>query len=128
MNIKRLIWLIIGLISLVFVGIGVVVPMIPYFPFLMLSTICFAKSSERLHKWIIGTKLYQKNIDSFVKGKGMTLAAKIRIMIIATIVMASGFIVMFLKGIYTPCIILAIVWLLHMLYFIFGIKTYKEEN
>ena len=97
MKIKKLIWLIVGLISLVFVGIGVVVPMIPYFPFLMLSTICFAKSSERLHKWIIGTKLYQKNIDSFVKGKGMTLAAKIRIMITATIVMASGFIVMFLK-------------------------------
>ena len=46
MRIKRWLWLSLGLISLVFVGIGAVVPMLPYFPFLMLSTFCFAKSSE----------------------------------------------------------------------------------
>ena len=128
MKIKRLIWLIIGLISLVFVGIGAVVPMLPYFPFLMLSTFCFAKSSERLHKWIINTKLYKKNLDSFVKGKGMTVAAKIRIMTTVTIVMAIGFVIMFLKEIYIPCIILAVVWVMHILIFIFGIKTYVPEN
>lgn len=130
MKIKRLFWLILGLISLVFVGIGAVVPMLPYFPFLMLSTFCFAKSSERLHKWIIGTKLYKKNLDSFVKGKGMTKAAKIRIMTTVTIVMAIGFVIMFLKEIYVPCYILAGVWVMHILIFIFGIKTYvpEEEN
>ena len=130
MKIKRLIWLIIGLISLVFVGIGAVVPMLPYFPFLMLSTFCFAKSSERLHKWIINTKLYKKNLDSFVKGKGMTKAAKIRIMTTVTIVMAFGFVIMFLKEIYIPCYILAGVWVMHILIFILGIKTYvpKKEN
>ena len=128
MKIKRLIWLIIGLISLVFVGIGAVVPMLPYFPFLMLSTFCFAKSSERLHKWIINTKLYKKNLDSFVKGKGMTVAAKIRIMTTVTIVMAIGFVIMFLKEIYIPCIILAGVWVMHILIFIFGIKTYTPEE
>ena len=128
MKIKRLIWLIIGLISLVFVGIGAVVPMLPYFPFLMLSTFCFAKSSERLHKWIINTKLYKKNLDSFVKGKGMTKAAKIRIMTTVTIVMAFGFIIMFLKEIYIPCYILAGVWVMHILIFNFGIKTYTPER
>ena len=128
MKIKRLIWLIIGLISLVFVGIGAVVPMLPYFPFLMLSTFCFAKSSERLHKWIINTKLYKKNLDYFVKGKGMTVAAKIRIMTTVTIVMAIGFVIMFLKEVYIPCIILAGVWVMHILIFIFGIKTYTPEE
>ena len=128
MHIKRLIWLIIGLISLVFVGIGAVVPMIPYFPFLMLSTFCFAKSSERLHQWIINTELYKKNLDSFVKGKGMTKAAKIRIMATFTVVMAIGFVVMFLKEIYIPCLILAGVWIMHILIFIFGIKTYMPEE
>ena len=111
-----------------FVGIGAVLPMIPYFPFLMLSTFCFAKSSERLHKWIINTKLYKKNLDSFVKGRGMTIGAKIRIMITVTIVMAFGFVIMFLKAIYVPCIILAGIWVMHVLIFIFGIKTYVSEN
>ena len=129
MKVKRLFWLILGLISLVFVGIGAVLPMIPYFPFLMLSTFCFAKSSERLHKWIINTELYKKNLDSFVKGKGMTVAAKIRIMTTVTIVMAIGFVIMFVKEIYIPCCILAGVWVMHILIFIFGIKTYiPEEN
>ena len=128
MKIKRLLWLILGLISLVGVGIGAVLPMIPYFPFLMLSTFCFAKSSERLHTWIINTKLYKKNLDSFVKGKGMTVAAKIRIMTTVTVVMAIGFVIMFLKEIYIPCYILAGVWVMHILIFIFGIKTYKGEE
>ena len=123
MKISRVFWLVLGLISLVFVGIGAVLPMIPYFPFLMLSTFCFAKSSERLHRWIINTDLYKKNLDSFVKGKGMTVAAKLRIMTTVTIVMAFGFVMMFRKEIYIPCCILAGVWVMHILIFLFGIKT-----
>ena len=129
MNPKKIFWLIIGCISLVFVGLGVVLPMLPYFPFLLLSTFCFAKSSEKLHNWIINTKLYKDNIDSYVKGKGMTRATKTRIMTTVTIVMAIGFVAMFLKEIYIPCYILAGVWVMHILIFIFGIKTYvPEEN
>lgn len=128
MKISKLLWLILGLVSLVFVGIGALLPMIPYFPFLMLSAFCFAKSSQRLHNWIINTKLYKKNLDSFVKGKGMTIQAKIRIMSMVTIVMAFGFIVMFLKEIYIPCSILALIWLMHILIFIFKIKTYIPEQ
>ena len=128
MKISRVFWLVLGLISLVFVGIGVVLPMIPYFPFLMLSTFCFAKSSKRLHNWIINTDLYKKNLDSFVKGRGMTVAAKIRIMSMVTLVMAIGFVIMFAKEIYIPCCILAGVWVMHILIFIFGIKTCSEQE
>ena len=128
MKISRIFWLVLGLVSLVFVGIGAVLPMLPYFPFLMLSTFCFAKSSKRLHNWIINTELYKKNLDSFVKGKGMTVAAKIRIMATVTIVMAFGFVIMFMKAIYIPCYILAGVWVMHILIFIFGIKTYFPEE
>lgn len=61
------------------------------------------------------------------RGKGMTVGAKIRIMITVTIVMAFGFVIMFLKEIYIPCYILAGVWVMHILIFIFGIKTYVPE-
>ena len=127
MPIKRIFFIVLGCISLVFVGIGVALPMIPYFPFLMLSTFCFAKSSKRLHNWIINTKLYKKNLESFARGKGMTVEKKIRIMITVTIVMAFGFVIMFLKEIYIPCYILAGVWVMHILIFIFGIKTYVPD-
>ena len=120
MKFKKIIWLIGGCISLVFVGIGVVVPMIPYFPFLMLSACCFAKSSEKLHQWITNTDLYKQNLDSFVKGKGMTAGAKVK-------VMTAGFIVMYMKEIFFPCYVLVGVWIMHLFIFIFRIKTYKPE-
>lgn len=39
---------------------------------------CFARSSERLHNWFTGTKLYQNNLESYVKGKGMTRKTKVK--------------------------------------------------
>jgi uncharacterized membrane protein YbaN (DUF454 family) len=49
----RYIWLAIGLISLTLGVIGVVLPLLPTVPFLLLSAFCFARSSERLHDWMI---------------------------------------------------------------------------
>ena len=53
----------------------------------------------------------------------MTKSAKVRIMITVTLLMSVGFVMMGLKGIVTGCIILGCVWVFHIIYFIFGIKT-----
>lgn len=55
----------------------------------------------------------------------MTVKAKIRIMSAVTLLMAFGFTVMMIKDVYIPSLILGIIWILHILYFIFGIKTLK---
>ena len=54
---------------------------------------------------------------------GMTKQAKIRIMCSVTLLMSIGFIMMGLKGIVIGNIILLIVWIFHMAYFTFGVKT-----
>lgn len=92
----------------------------------MLSAFCFAKSSEKLHNWFISTRLYKKNLESFVQGKGMTVKTKVRIMLTVTILMSIGFIMM--HAVPFGRIVLGIVWLFHVLYFIFGIKTLKLEE
>ena len=93
----------------------------------MLAAFCFAKSSEKLHNWFISTRLYKKNLESCVQGKGMTVKTKVRIMLTVTILMSIGFIMM--HAVPVGRIVLGIVWLFHVLYFIFGIKTLKlEEN
>ena len=57
-------------------AIGAVLPLLPAFPFLLLATVCYAKSSERLHNWFINTKLYKNNLESFVQGNGMSWPVK----------------------------------------------------
>ena len=123
MRIKKIFWIILGCIGVGLGAVGAVVPMLPAFPFLMLATFSFARSSEKLHTWFVNTKLYKDNLEDFVAGKGMTVKTKVRIMVTVTLLMSVGFIMMGIKGIVTGCIVLGCVWLFHILYFIFGVKT-----
>ncbi|MCB5393434.1 YbaN family protein [Longicatena caecimuris] len=128
MRFKKVLFVILGCVGLALGAVGAVLPLLPAFPFLLLAAFCFAKSSERLHSWFTGTKLYKNNLESYVKGKGMTWKTKIRVMITVTLVMSVGFTMMMLKGIYVPCAILACVWVFHIVYFIFGVKTIKPKT
>lgn len=123
MRFKKVLFVILGCIGLGLGAVGAVLPLLPSFPFLLLAAFCFAKSSERLHSWFIGTKLYKNNLESYVKGKGMTWKTKIRIMITVTLLMSIGFTMMLLKEVYIPYAILAGIWVFHIVYFIFGVKT-----
>lgn len=128
MKIKKILWLILGCVGLGIGAVGAVLPMLPAFPFLLLAAFSFGKSSERLHKWFIETKLYKNNLESYVKGQGMTLKTKIKIMITVTILMGFGFFMMLRKDLYIPCAILGGVWLFHILYFTFKVKKYTPDN
>ena len=121
MSLKKILYIILGCVGLGLGAIGAVVPMLPAFPFLLLAAFCFARSSEKLHNWFIGTKLYKDNLESYLAGKGMTKKTKIRIMITVTLLMSIGFIMM--HAVTVGRIVLACVWLFHMVYFIFGVKT-----
>lgn len=128
MNLKRILWGGLGCIALGLGAVGAVLPMLPAFPFLLLAAFSFGKSSQRLHRWFLGTNLYKKNLETYVKGQGMTRETKIRVMITVTLLMAFGFTMMFLKQLYIPCMILGGVWVFHILYFTFRVKTYLPQN
>lgn len=116
---RKILYIMIGCISLGLGIIGVILPILPTVPFVLLAAFCFAKSSERLDGWFKNTKLYEENN---VKN-GMTKQAKLRIMCSVTLLMGIGFIMMGLKGIVVGNIVLLIVWIFHMVYFTFGVKT-----
>ena len=124
MNVKRSIYIVLGCVGLGLGAIGAVVPLLPAFPFLLLATYSFARSSEKLHNWFIHTKLYKDNLENYVAGKGTTKATKIRIMITVTLLMSIGFIMM--KKVEIGRVVLFFVWLFHIGYFTFGVKTLKE--
>ncbi len=125
---KRLLYLILGCICLGIGCIGIVLPILPTVPFFLVTLFCFAKSSQRLHTWFIGTDMYKKHLESFVKKEGMTVKTKAMIMASVTLLMGFGFFMMLRKGIYIPCIILGVVWVCHVVYFVFGVRTINSNN
>jgi len=62
-------------------AIGIVLPILPTFPFLLVASICFLKSSDKLDTWFRGTKMYTKHVAPFVKHRGLTLKTKLCILI-----------------------------------------------
>jgi len=120
---KRLIFLILGLICLALGTVGIVLPILPTVPFYLATVFCFANSSERMHRWFIGTKLYKKHLQSYIEHKGMLLKTKLSIIITVTLLMGFGFFMMARKSIWVPCVILAAVWLCHIIYFCFRVRT-----
>ena len=126
MKLKKIIYIITGCIGLALGAVGAVLPLLPAFPFLLLAAVCFGKSSERLNNWFVNTKLYKDNLESFVNGQGMTWKTKIKIMITVTVLMTIGFIMM--NQVVVGRIVLACVWVFHIIYFIFGVKTVKNTD
>lgn len=123
MKLKQIIFLIIGCLSLALGCVGIVLPILPTVPFFLLTVFCFANSSQKLHDWFIGTQMYKKHLESFVQKKGMTARTKATILTSVTALMAVGFVLMLRKGIIVPCVVLAVVWVCHLVYFLFGVKT-----
>ena len=121
MKLKRTVWMVLGGITMALGAVGAAVPLIPTVPFLLAAAFCFARSSERLHTWFVHTKLYKNNLESYVQHRAMTRSTKIRIMSVVTLTMALGFVMM--ESVPVGRVVLAAVWVIHLLYFIFGIRT-----
>jgi hypothetical protein len=67
--------------------------------------------------------MYKKHLESFVEKRGMTLRTKLTILTSVTILMTIGFIMM--SRVPVGRVVLAIVWICHVIYFVFGVKTVK---
>ncbi len=123
---KKALYLVLGCLGLGLGALGAVLPMLPAFPFLVLAAFSFARGSERLHTWFVQTRLYKDNLESFVRGRGMTVKTKLRAIVAITLTMGFGFVMM--HSVPVGRIILTVLWLLHLAYFLFGIKTLVQQE
>lgn len=106
-----------------------VLPFIPTTPFVLLAAICFGKSSKRLHNWFTATRLYKNSVEGFVKESAMTMKSKLTLLATITVFMGFSFFIMGMTS--APRIaqvIMAIIWVLHVLYFGFRVKTIRKEE
>lgn len=70
-----------GIVSFVLGTIGVLLPILPTTPFLLLAGVCFAKGSSRFDEWLKGTKLYQTYVGDYQKTRTISRKKKVKIIL-----------------------------------------------
>ena len=74
---NKILLFIAGIISLVLGIIGIVVPILPTTPFLLISAACFVRSSEKHYQWLIQHKWFGATIRNYREHKAIPLITKI---------------------------------------------------
>ncbi|MBM7836224.1 YbaN family protein [Clostridium sardiniense] len=124
-KIKKILYVTVGIISFGLGAIGVILPILPTTPFLLLSSFCFVRGSDRFDRWFKGTKLYKKHLENFVNNRVMTMKQKITILLFADAMLMFPLII--LDSIWAKILIVAVM-LTKYWYFMFKIKTVKKED
>ncbi len=73
----RLTWLVVGCLSLALGAIGIAVPLLPTTPLILLAAFAFARSSNRLHEWLITHDVFGTLIDNWQRHGAISRRAKI---------------------------------------------------
>ena len=74
---------VVGVLAVLLAILGVFLPVLPTTPFLLLASACFARGSDRLHRWLLHHGVFGRYLSDFEAGKGIPLKAKV----VATLLM-----------------------------------------
>lgn len=107
-------------------ALGAILPLLPTTPFILLAALCFARSSKKLDSWFRKTKLYKTVFEGLLTRRAMTLSAKLKLLIPITLLLGISFMLMseFMPG----RIIVTTIFIGHIVYFGFMVKTEKPES
>ncbi len=114
----------IGTFSLGIGIIGIVVPLLPTTPFLLLSAACYAKGSERMYHWFINIKWIGNAIKNYHEGKGISIKGKI---ISITFLWTTITVSMMIMWPNIPVQLVLIIIATGVTYHIISLKTMKTE-
>lgn len=123
MKLFNLLFIVLGMFFMIIGMVGVVVPVLPTTPFLILASFFFAKSSPKFDSWLRNTKVFKNYAEDFIKDRSMTLRRKIKLMMLSDFMLAFPLII--LDNIYIKLFIILVI-LFKYYYFIFKIKTNKS--
>ena len=77
MNPMRAVWFAIGVIALGLAALGVALPLLPTTPFLLLAAFAFARSSDRLHDWLVNHRVFGPLIQDWRQHRAIDRRVKI---------------------------------------------------
>jgi uncharacterized protein len=120
MKIKNIIFVMLGFFFLGLGVIGIVLPLLPTTPLLLLASYFFVKGSKKFEMWFKGTDIYKKHLDDFVRNRSLTKKKKIMISLFSDSMILITFI---LTDSMIARVILILVVMYKYYYFIVKIKT-----
>lgn len=123
--IVKVVFIILAFISLALGFVGVVVPVLPTTPFLLLSSFLFAKGSDSFHRWFLSTSIYKNHLEEFIRTRSMTLRKKLSIQALASIMLI--FSATLTDSLFVRIFILSLILFIYY-YFYFHIRTIRPED
>nr|WP_309100470.1 YbaN family protein [Fredinandcohnia onubensis] len=124
-SITKFLYIVLGFIFFGLGVVGIILPIIPTTPLLLLASFFFVKGSEKFDRWFKGTSIYKKHLEGFVKRREMTLKQKVTILLTADAMISVPFFI--LDSIWLKLFLVAVV-IYKYYYFITKIKTVAPED
>lgn len=76
-QVRQILWITAGSISLALGTLGLFVPVLPTTPFLLLSAYCYSRGSDRFYHWLVHRSLFGTYIRNYREGLGLPLSQKV---------------------------------------------------
>jgi uncharacterized protein len=81
-TLKRYLLIAAGILCVVLGTIGIIMPVLPTTPFLLLAAYCFIRSSDRLHHWLIHHRIFGAYIYHYLEHRAVKKSAKIAALVL----------------------------------------------
>lgn len=124
-KIVRALFFVAGTVSLAIGTIGIVLPILPTTPLLLLALACYCRSSKRMTKWVLTNKYFGSYIRRYKEGKGISIKTKIAT--IATLWIAISYSAVFIVNIWIVQLILFAIAIAVSIHII-RLPTYRETK
>lgn len=66
-------------------AVGVILPVLPTTPFMLLAAACFAKTSPRFHRWLLNNRVFGPLIENWEQGRFIEKTVKRRSLFIVAL-------------------------------------------
>ena len=90
-SVTKILWISLGCISVGLGALGVILPILPTTPFLIFAAFCFARSSKRLHDWLLANKTFGPAIRDWNERGAISVSTKRVATITMFVVLAISF-------------------------------------
>ena len=75
---------------------GLVLPVLPTTPFILLAALCFARASPKLHRWLLGSRTFGPMIHEWQRHRAIPWRTKLTAIALMSVTMAAS-IVLFVR-------------------------------